>query len=273
MAVEALCNRARHKLPQLWQWEEHLASDAFIVTERSGVMIGAIFAWPDASPVAWVRMAALNGAMGIDEWLDATLPLVLAGLRRSGTSVLAWMDYGDWAGSHLSKQGFKPLTDVMTMAKLDRNLPGTRPIHARLRPASDADILAIAAVDQAAFTLHWWHGEDTLRRRAATAAHFAVAELAGEVVGYAEGELHLPVAHVSRIAVHPTHQGHGIGAALLRDALRTLWRLGAEHITLNTQADNRHSQRLYRRFGFEMTGDFATVWELELQPKRLCNNR
>jgi ribosomal-protein-alanine N-acetyltransferase len=264
MAVEALCAGARYRLPQLWQWGEHLASDAFIVTERGGVMLGTIFAWSDESPVAWVRMAALDDELNIETWLGLTLPLVLTALRRRGTSALAWMDYGDWAGAHLHKRGFIPLTDVMTMAKHDRNLPRARPIPARLRPASDADIPAIAAVDRAAFTPHWWQSEDTLRQRAAAAAHFAVAELAGEVIGYAQSDLRLPMAHLNRIAVHPAHQGQGIGAALLNDTLRALWRLGAEHVTLNTQSDNRYSQRLYRRFGFETTGDYATVWELQL---------
>jgi ribosomal-protein-alanine N-acetyltransferase len=129
---------------------------------------------------------------------------------------------------------------------------------------SDTDIPTAVAVDRAAFTPHWWYGEGTLRRRAAEAAHFAVAELAGEVVGYVEGELRRPAAHLNRIAVRPTYQGRGVGAALLDGALRALWQRGAEYVTLNTQSDNRYSQRLYRRFGFEATGDLATVWELRL---------
>jgi ribosomal protein S18 acetylase RimI-like enzyme len=264
MAVEALCNEARYKLPRIWQWEEYLVAEPFVIVERGGFVAGAIFAWPDESPVAWVRMAALNGATSIDDWLDAALPPVLAGLRRSGTAALAWMDYGGWAGPFLRKRGFRPLTDVMTMAKFDRQIPYTDPTHTHLRPASDADIPAVVAVDRVAFTPHWWHSENTVRRRAAAAAHFAVAESAGQVVGYAEGELRLPIAHLNRIAVHPAHHGCGIGAALLRDALCAFWRQGAEHVSLNTQSDNQESQRLYRRFGFEMTGDFATVWELQL---------
>jgi ribosomal protein S18 acetylase RimI-like enzyme len=73
------------------------------------------------------------------------------------------------------------------------------------------------------------------------------------------------MAHLNRIAVHPAHHGRGIGAALLYDALHTFWRQGVEHVSLNTQSDNQESQRLYRRFGFETTGDYATVWELQLQ--------
>ena len=99
-------------------------------------------------------------------------------------------------------------------------------------------------------------------RRSAIPSHFIVAETDSRVVGYAEGEVHLPTAHLNRIAVRPTHQGHSIGTMLLESMLHAFWRLGAERVTLNTQADNLPSQRLYHRFGFTPTGDSATVWEL-----------
>lgn len=263
-AVEALNRRAGRTLPQPYWWEEHLADDLFVVSEREGAVVGAFFAWPDESPVAWVRLAALDDALDVGEWLDLALPPVLDGLRRRGVQNLAWMDYWGWAGLHLKARGFKRLTDVVTLVKFDRVLPGTSGTDVCLRLASDADIPAVVAVDRAAFTPHWWHSKITVRRRAAVAAHFAVAEVAGEVVGYAEGELRLPAAHLNRIAVHPAHQGHDIGALLLRDALRAFWRSEAERVTLNTQIDNWNSQRLYRRFGFEPTGDSMTAWELRL---------
>jgi ribosomal protein S18 acetylase RimI-like enzyme len=153
----------------------------------------------------------------------------------------------------------------MTLNKLDRALPDTISTHARLRLASDADIPAVVAVDRAAFTPHWWHSEATLHRSTAASSYFAVAELAGGVVGHAEGVLHLPTAHINRIAVHPDHQSHGIGTLLLHNALPTLWQYGAERVTLNTQTDNHYSQRLYRRFGFEPTGDLVSAWELHVQ--------
>jgi ribosomal-protein-alanine N-acetyltransferase len=264
LAIEALCNRAQYRLPQMWHWEEYLEAESFVVVENGKALAGAIFAWPDGSPVAWVRTAALSSGLGMDAWLDLSLPLVLAALRRRGASTLAWMDYGGWVGEHLEKRGFRPLVDVVTLSKFDRNLPALGLCDADVRPASDADIPVATVVDREAFTAPWWHSEDTMRRRAAAAAYFSVATLAGEVVGYAEGDLRLPVAHLNRIAVLPVHQGRGVGAVLLRDALRAFWQQGAGYVTLNTQSDNVYSQRLYRRFGFEMTGDSATVWKLEL---------
>jgi len=263
-AIEELTQRVRRTLPRLWWWEEHLTDGLFVVVEREGSVRGAFLAWPDESPVAWVRLAVLDDGLDIDAWLALTLPLVLDGLRRRETESLSWVDYSGWVGPHLKKWGFKRLTDVITLAKFDRALPDVNGTNAHLRPVADADILAIVAVDRAAFTPHWRHSEDTIRRRAAASSCFIVAEVDGSVVGYVEGRLRLPDAHLNRIALHPAHQGRGIGASLLRDALRAFWQSEARQVSLNTQADNHFSRRLYRRFGFESVGNTMTVWERQL---------
>ncbi len=264
LAITTLHREARRRLPQLWWWEEHLADGPFIVTERDGIVSGVLFAWPDGSPVAWIRLAALDDNLDTREWLDLALPPVLDSLRRQGAQKLAWMDYSGWAGPHLGAYGFGRLTDVITLTKLDRILPKTNAVDACVHPASSTDIPAVVALDQAAFTPHWWYSQSTLLRRVAASPHFAIVRAAGNVLGYAEGDLRLPVAHLNRIAVHPAHQGHGIGALLLHDALRAFWQIGATQVSLNTQIDNHYSQRLYHRFGFKAAGDRVTVWELEL---------
>lgn len=267
--IESLNQRAYRSIPCLWRWEEHLAHDPFIVIEHHGMVIGALFAWPDESPVAWVRLAALDDTLEAGEWLNLALPPVLEGLCRLGTQALVWMDYRGWAGPCLRAWGFRRLTEVMTLVKLNHALPDVNAAGARLRQASDADIPTVVALDRAAFTPHWWHSEATMRRRAAASSYFAVAELEDKAVAYAEGVLRLPTAHLNRIAVHPSHQNRGVGALLLHDALRVFWHYGAERVTLNTQTGNRRAQRLYRRFGFEPTGDPVTVWELHLQEGRI----
>lgn len=264
-AIKEIARGARRSLSLLRQWEKRLGDDLFVLLEREGAVTGALLAWPDESPVAWVRLAALADGQDIAEWLDLTLPLLLDGLRRRGTQKLAWMDYDGWAGPSLEARGFERLTDVIALVKFDRALPDdTSGASICLRPAADVDSPAVVAVDRAAFTPHWWHSEDSMRRRIATASHFVVAEAGRLVAGYAEGELRLPRAHLNRIAVHPDYQGRSIGASLLRAILRAFWQSGADQVSLNTQTDNHFSQQLYRSFGFASTGDVMTAWELEL---------
>jgi ribosomal protein S18 acetylase RimI-like enzyme len=82
------------------------------------------------------------------------------------------------------------------------------------------------------------------------------------VIDYIERELHLPTAHLNRIAVTPRSQGQGVGAILLSSALRALWQSGARMVSIDTQGHNHHSRRLYDRFGFKTTGDVVAVWTL-----------
>jgi len=263
-ALEALNQRAYRRLPRLWWWDEHLTDDLFMVVERGRTLVGALFAYPDESPVAWVRLAVLDDHCDVEEWLDLALPPILDGLRRRGTQALAWMDHGEWAGPYLKARGYRRLAEVATLIKFDHAVPepGTGGADVRLRPAAERDFATVTAIDQAAFAPHWWHSAATLRRRAAASSHFTVAELAGAIAGYAEGEAHPSTAHLNRIAVHPAHQGRGLGTLLLCDALRAFWRQGAQQVTLNTQTDNHKSRQLYRRCGFEPTGDTVTAWEL-----------
>jgi RimJ/RimL family protein N-acetyltransferase len=43
--------------------------------------------------------------------------------------------------------------------------------------------------------------------------------------------------------------------------LGCLWQRGARRVTLNTQEDNRTSQHLYLRFGFNPVGRLITAWQ------------
>jgi len=262
--IDALIKRARFTSPSFWRWEAHLSSEGFFVVETGGGVEGALLAVPDESPVAWVRLAAVSDNLEVGPWLDVSLPPVLGHLRNLGVRKLAWMDYSGWARPYLERRGFRPLTEVITLIKTDCAMPtvGAPPIT--LRPASKGDFAALAVIDHQAFTPPWWRSEASMQRRATRASRFILAERGHEVIGYVETELHPPMGHLNRIAVHPDHQGEGIGGLLLKRALLSLWRRGADRVSLNTQRSNKRSRHLYTRFGFEATGDSVTVWILQL---------
>ncbi len=264
-AIETLAQEARRRFPQLWPWEKYLGRAPFIVVEHKNNILGALLAWPDESPVAWVKLATLDDNLKLEKWLHLTLPPVIDALRPHGIRTLAWMDYREWLGMHLSPYGFVQLTKVVTLSKRDRNLPQLNNPEISLRIASKTDDAEIAAINRAAFSPHWWHSEKTVRHRIASAPYFVIAEVQNRVAGYVEGKINPPEAHLNRIAVHPTYQKRGIGAKLLSEALHAFWRNGVEEVTLNTQHDNHPARRLYHRFGFEPTGEAVTAWELPLR--------
>ena len=263
-SIDTLTQTSQLTLPRLWWWEEHLEDAAFQVVENDHGLVGALLASPDASPVAWVRLAALQDGLDLGTWLNLCLPPITSALSQQGVHTLAWMDYGGWAGKTLRAIGFTQLTQVITLAKSDRSLPAANGGAASVRLASPDDLDHIPAIDREAFTPAWWTGRDTVHRRAAAASYVAVAETEGDIVGYIESAALKPAVHINRIAVHPAVQGRGIGTLLLGDTLRASWHVGVQRVTLNTQMENVQSQRLYRRFGFEPTGEHVTAYQIRV---------
>jgi ribosomal-protein-alanine N-acetyltransferase len=263
-AIEILVRRARHTSPSLWEWKAFRTDVGCVLIEEKNLVRGVLFASSDESPVAWVRLAAVEDDLSIGRWLDLSLPKLLMDLQALAARELAWLDCGEWARSYLATRGFRQLTQIITLAKTIRDTPELTAAGVTIRPARKADFGAVVSVDRAAFSPYWWRSEATVRRRAATASRFTVAEYHGRVVGYTEWESHLPDGHLKRIAVAPDDQGRGIGALLLNDVLRTLWQHGIEEISLNTQVHNHRARRLYECFGFRPTGDPVTVWRLHL---------
>jgi len=125
----------------------------------------------------------------------------------------------------------------------------------------------VAQADASAFDEVWRFSNPVLARALGAASCFRVAEQDGAVVGYSCAVSVEDEAHVTRIAVRADQQRRGIGAALLADTLAHLesdW--GARVVTLNTQASNLTSQRLYRRFGFEEVQPVMRVLCRQLTP-------
>jgi len=88
-------------------------------------------------------------------------------------------------------------------------------------------------------------------------AKFLVAEVEGEVVGFAiyriERSLNI-VGHLLNIAVHPNYRGRGIGSALLRQFEKEALDRGATHVYLEVRRSNVRAQRFYLRWGYRVVG-------------------
>lgn len=142
-----------------------------------------------------------------------------------------------------------------------RPVPGVDLRRGRRREQDDA-----LTVDRAAFAPFWrldGAGLDEALTATST-VHFQVARDATGVVGYAVCGRAGHRGYVQRLAVAPTSQGQGVGAALLVDGLRWLRRWGARDALVNTQEDNDRSLRLYQRSGFVLQPDGLAVLHLSL---------
>jgi ribosomal protein S18 acetylase RimI-like enzyme len=126
-----------------------------------------------------------------------------------------------------------------------------------LRRGRRRDESRVLAVDALAFDTFWRFDRSGLvdARSATPVSRFRVAvgpagQSVDGVAGYAVTGRAGAIGYLQRLAVHPRAQGHGMGEALVLDALRWAQRRGAQAVMVNTQVTNERALRLYERLGF-----------------------
>lgn len=91
---------------------------------------------------------------------------------------------------------------------------------------------------------------------------FIVAELDGEVIGYAIGTMRWGgVGHVLAIAVDPPHRMRGIGSMLMENLTDRLRAEGAKKIRLEVRRSNLGARQFYRALGFREEGEVPYYYE------------
>jgi ribosomal protein S18 acetylase RimI-like enzyme len=244
------------------------SAPAMLLTAGNEIWAAAVGGWCVES-TTWIRGLALTDGLPIGSSFDLLLPPFHALLRSHSlhTVYYAGDEAADiWIQPALHSRGYVHTTDVVVYekAKLDVPAPGSQVV--RLRRAQAVDLPRVLAVDRACFDPQWTKDESLIGPAIFEVPYFAVAELEGEIVGYAFATSHFDgrLVHLVRIAVMPEHQGQSIGVRLLADVVEFARARGADVVTLNTQAHNATAQRLYEWFGFHRTGERQAVLKYDL---------
>lgn len=262
--VEALLGRTPYSYSGLGgALREALREDLALAAWQADAPAGFVAVHRQGPEVAWMYAFAVAQDVSLEAVGTALLSGLEERLKPIGVSYLAYMDEYDlpWLRRLLGRAGFVRHTRVVSFEARADLPPGGGNRGVEVRPAGLSDLPAVARLDQAAFGPIWGYGEHVFQSVWETDALFLLAEERGETVGYVLCTLHPERrAHVVRLAVAPDHQGRQIGVRLLAEAFVALRSQGVEWIGLNTQEENRRSQRLYRWFGFRPTGEEVEVW-------------
>ena len=133
----------------------------------------------------------------------------------------------------------------------------------RHRRATRRDTDAVLAVDHLAFQPFWRLDRAGLEEaiRATPSYRFRVGRDAPSyaLVGRAGDR-----GYVQRLAVHPDHQGHGLGRTLVLDGLWWLRRWRVREVLVNTQQGNDRAVGLYERLGFQHRPGGLAVLQADL---------
>jgi ribosomal-protein-alanine N-acetyltransferase len=124
----------------------------------------------------------------------------------------------------------------------------------RLAKRADAREIAELSRDLIESGLGWsWHPPRVLRAIAARDTNVLVATERGKLVGFAIMEFGETQAHLSLLAVRPSHRRLGVGTRLIEWLAECALMAGIGIVHLELRAQNQAARNFYRRLGFVET--------------------
>lgn len=220
---------------------------------------------PAGDPIeryADVASVAISSDHSPRKALRALFEATLRTLSASGVTRLVCLTSEDWLRESLAELRFLELDRVIGYARAGR-LPSPPAIAgpARLRPARSCEGDVVLGLNSAAFAPIWRYDSSTVLSWLLTADHAVLAETGVGPVGFGltNGSRDSEYAQLVRVAIAPQFQGGGIGRQVVVDAIYYAEEVGASGLSLNTQASNIISRRLYEGLGFRLTGQTASV--------------
>ncbi|WP_026693055.1 ribosomal protein S18-alanine N-acetyltransferase [Peribacillus kribbensis] len=116
------------------------------------------------------------------------------------------------------------------------------------------DIDQVLEVEHQSFTLPWTREAFINELTQNKYAVYLVLEEGNQIIGYCGAWVVLDEAHITNIAVLPSHRGKGLGEALLVKMIETVRNMGAVSATLEVRVSNTAAKSLYKKLGFQEGG-------------------
>lgn len=215
----------------------------------------------DPAPMAWVRVAAMQDGVASQAVLADLLAAAQENLRKTAVQAIAWLAVESWPNQWLPDLGFSQVNAIETYVKESVHIPEAPTIPGlTIRGVLDKDMPRLAALEAMAFGSLWRHSAAALQLARRQVFSFDVALLEDEIVGFQLSTPSEDGVHLVRLTVDPHQHRSGIGTALLAHAIGWYHQRGVTKVSLNTQVDNVVSQRLYKKFDFQPTGQQFPVW-------------
>lgn len=228
-------------------------------------LVGALAVSQPVDGAGWMRVVAVHDTADPGVVLPALWEAIKPALLEAGIVQVAVLLLRDWLGGYVSALGFHPLEDIVTLRRREQPIPSLMlPQGVTIRMLHDDDLARIAAVDRAAFVPPWQMSAQDVYHAARIASFCTVAQVSTQIVGYQLCTVYFDGSHLARLAVLPAMQGRGIGRALVSGAIQHFSARGIPTMTVNTQASNIQSQRVYLRLGFQRNGYDLPVWAAAL---------
>jgi ribosomal-protein-alanine N-acetyltransferase len=245
------------RTPQDW-----LGFQPFLLLEDQNNLAGIMACPPEPPGISWVRLFSANPRFNIPKIWAVLFKKTTDILEHSGYSRLVALGMQKWFEDLLIQSQFTTRQSIVVL-EWDESLPPQRslPPDFIIRPMTVMDLSAVQHLDELAFNPIWQHSVDALVLALAQSSISTVVEANHKVVAYQMSTSYASSGHLARLAVDPQVQRQSIGYGLVRHLLLELKKRGVWRVTVNTQDDNFASLSLYKKLGFDLTGEEFKVFE------------
>jgi ribosomal-protein-alanine N-acetyltransferase len=232
---------------------------------EEGRHITAALACPtEVDGIAWVRLFVYSMRWSAQNAWSMLWGAAQPEIAKAGGATVAAIAMQHWLRDVLAASGFETRQRIVMLEWQYQQWVAREPQGVRIRRISQSDLQEVLKTDNASFQPLWHNSLDTIQRAYTQALYATVAENNDGVIGYQLTTGHQQRAHLARLAVHPRVQGQGIGQALLSDLFTKLTRSGISRLSVNTQSDNNVSLGLYKKMGFNRTGEEYPVYTFDV---------
>ncbi len=244
---------------------EWLGAPFYWALDDGGQITSALACPIEAMGIAWIRLFVYSGRWLAEDAWNMLWSTARQEIAQAGGATVAAIVMQPWFQNILVASRFENRQQVVMLEwrYQPRVWSETGGIH--IRKMVEADLPEVEKLDAESFVPLWHNPLETLRRALAQALIATVVEDEhGKLVGYQLSTGGGGRAHLARLAVHPSLQGHGVGRALLNNLFAKLVPGGYTRITVNTQNDNQVSLNLYQKMGFVRTGEQYPVYTFDI---------
>ena len=241
-----------------------LGRDPYFVLESGDRLNAALACPPDPPGVAWVRIFATAMRLDPKEAWSSLWPRTRDRLAELGIKSVAAIPLQDWFLKILAKSRFQHTHNVMVLDWRSREKPvsGTGGVTA-IRRMNKNDLEGVYEVDRAAFPPLWQNSLEAVQMAFDQSGYATLIEADGKIVAYQISTRSSQGLHLARLATNPELQGRGLASTLVQD-VQNQARRNQDRLTVNTQDINAPSLALYKKLGFEYTGDRFPVYLYQL---------
>jgi len=238
-----------------------LGRTPYYLVERDNGCAAALACPPELPGITWIRLFAVSTHIPIDFAWKLLWEAVRSELERESNYLVTALSLQNWFNNLLEASGFEHSDNVIVLVRGNSSsFPDPKPGMINIRPMLVEDLPEVVKVDHSSFSLEWRNSAESLELAYQQTSIATIAEFEGEIVGYQYSTTGTMGGHLARLAVKPSHQGNGIGYALLHDLLKQFNRWDVKNVTVNTQQKNQISLALYEKAGFKPTGESYRIY-------------